>query len=357
MRDTKRLIEEVNIAIGERIVSANHPCYVIAEIGVNHNGDLDCARRLIDAAVRTGADAVKFQTFRTSALVTQQAEKAGYQTRQTGGGSQAEMLRALELSNRDFEILRDQCNSSGIDFISTAFDTESLKEVIELGPKCLKWPSGELNNHALLRQAAHSKLPILLSTGMAYLSEVAATLAFLEQEGAGEVAVLQCVSNYPASVAEQNLNCIPAMSAAFGRVTGFSDHTVGPWAAIAARALGMAILEKHITLDRTMAGPDHAASMETDDFTDLVNALREIEIGLGDGVKRPTNAEWDTRKVARKSLVYARRLESGSTIEAEDLTAKRPGTGVSPDKASLFIGRKTVRQVDLDDQLDIGDVV
>jgi N-acetylneuraminate synthase/N,N'-diacetyllegionaminate synthase len=342
--------------IGERAVSADQPCYVIAEIGVNHNGDLELARALIDAAAASGADAAKFQTFRTDALVTRGAAKADYQKLQTGAGSQAEMLAGLELPMEAFAVLRDYCAAVGIDFISSAFDLESLETVISLKPPCLKWPSGELTNWPLLAVAASSRLPIILSTGMAQFDEVAAAVDFLERQGAEQFAILQCVSNYPAPLAEQNLRCIATMAQVFARPTGFSDHTQGPWAAIAARGLGMAILEKHITLDSAMAGPDHAASAEPSEFADMVRLLRQVEVALGDGIKRPTPSEMPTREAARKSLVYVRDLAAGHLLAAADLTAKRPGGGASPDKAELFIGRTLACGVSADAMLEPGDL-
>lgn len=345
-----------SLKIGDRRVSAVDPCYVIAEIGVNHNGNVDCARRLVDVAVECGADAVKFQTFRTAELVTQDAPKAGYQAKQTGDGGQAAMLHELELRPADFELLNRHCAERAIDFISTAFDEQSLHDVIALRPKCLKWPSGELTNQPLLRVAAQSRLPIILSTGMAWLSEVATALEFLEREHSGDVAVLQCVSNYPAALAEQNLACIATMARAFGLVTGFSDHTEGPWAAIAARPLGMAILEKHITLDRNMPGPDHGASMEPQAFAELIKTLRLVEEAIGDGVKRPTSSEADTRAVARKSLVYATALNAGHVLSAADLKAKRPGNGIGPDSLPLLLGRRLKDAVRSDQMAEFSDV-
>lgn len=344
------------IRIGDRTVSAREPCYVIAEIGVNHNGDLELAKKLVDVAVQAGADAVKFQTFRSAELVTATARKAAYQAQQTGEGGQAEMLAKLEFKPADFAVLNEYCAVAEIDFISTAFDPDSLSDVVALQPKCLKWPSGELNNRPLLQQAARSNLPIILSTGMAQLSEIAAALEYLEREGAGDVAVLQCVSDYPALLAEQNLACIASMAEAFGRVTGFSDHTVGPWAAIAARPLGMAILEKHVTLDRAMPGPDHRASMEPGDFAQLVTTLREIEVAIGDGVKRPTASEADTRLAARKSLVFATALPEGHVLGIADLKSKRPGDGLGPENAELVLGRPLKRAVAPDQQVSLGDV-
>lgn len=344
------------IRFGERVISREAPCYIIAEIGVNHNGELALAKELIAAAVEAGADAVKFQTFRLASLVLPGAAKAEYQERQTGSGSQAEMLAALELSNEDFRQLREECDRLGVDFLSTAFDSDSLRDVVALEPKALKWPSGEIDNVPLLRQAAKTGLPIILSTGMADLVEIEAALSVLDASSSGPVAILQCVSQYPAPMAEQNLAAIPAMARQFGRVTGFSDHTDTLWAAIAARALGMAILEKHLTLDRGMAGPDHKASIEPDAFAEMVAAIRAVETSLGDGIKRPMPSELSTRAVARKSLVYTCSLEAGTVLEASHLTALRPGDGLSPANIDAMLGRPLNRAVALHDQAALADV-
>ena len=342
--------------LGPRRVSAGDPCYVIAEVGVNHNGSIDLAHKMIDAAKVAGADAVKFQTYRTDDLVLATAPKAAYQQDTTGGGSQREMLRRLELPVAAFRELRQHCNDVGIDFMSTAFDGISLDTVVGLNPVCLKWPSGELNNAALLRQAARCGLPIVLSTGMGSLAEVAAALDVLQAVGNPDVVILQCVSNYPARIEDQNLRVLPAMSQAFGKPVGFSDHTIGPFAAIAARALGMSVLEKHFTLDTTMEGPDHAASITPDEFARMVDVLRAIEAGLGDGVKRPIISEAGVRAVARKSLVYRRALPRDHVLTEGDLIAKRPGTGVAPDRLDMFLGRKLSRDVEADEMLAINHV-
>lgn len=344
------------VFLGTRRISAGDPCYVIAEVGVNHNGNIDLAHKMIDAAKAAGADAVKFQTYRTDDLVLATAPKAAYQEDATGSGSQWEMLRRLELPVEAFHELRRHCSDVGLDFMSTAFDAVSLETVVGLNPVCLKWPSGELNNAALLKQAARSRLPVLLSTGMGSLTEVAAALDVLEAGGRPDVVILQCVSNYPARIEDQNLRVLPAMSRAFGKPVGFSDHTIGPFAAIAARALGMSVLEKHFTLDAAMEGPDHAASITPDEFTRMVSVLRAIEAGLGDGVKRQIATEEGVRAVARKSLVYLRSLPRGHILADGDLTAKRPGTGLGPDRLNLLLGRSLTRDVAVDEMVTLGDV-
>jgi len=344
-----------SVSLAGRRVSADDPCYVIAEIGVNHNGDPDLAHQLIDAAAAAGADAVKFQTYVTDELVLASADRAAYQNRNTGTvTSQAEMLRRCELPFEVFTELRAHCREAEIDFISTAFDAPSLDFVISLEPSCLKWASGELTNKPLLLQAAPSGLPLLLSTGMGSLAEIGRAIDWLD--GRLELVVLQCVSDYPAAIEDQNLRTLPAMRAAFGCPTGFSDHTIGPHAAIAARALGMAVLEKHFTLDSTMQGPDHRASVEPRDLAELVRLLRAIEAGLGDGVKRPVAAETDVRAVARKSLVYRRELPAGHMLTEADLTAKRPSTGLAPERMDEITGRTLARAVRCDEIVDPSDV-
>ena len=338
------------IKLGQRRIAADAPTYVIAEIGVNHNGDIDTAHKMIDAAKATGADAVKFQTFRTAELVLDSAEKAAYQQETTGNSSQKSMLSALELPFEDFVGLRDHCVEVGIDFMSTAFDPVSLEFVVSLDPVCLKWPSGELTNWPLLRQAQSSGLPIFLSTGMGSLSEISAALDQLGPDA--QIAILQCVSDYPARIEDQNLRVLPAMQNAFGYPVGFSDHTIGPYAALAARALGMAVLEKHFTLDCSQPGPDHKASTKPAEFAEMIKILRQVETGLGDGLKRPVAVEQQTKKVVRKSLVYRKDLPKGHVLGVTDLTAKRPGSGVSPDQIDLFLGLSLGRAVACDDLVD-----
>lgn len=345
-----------SIKLGCRRVSSDDPCYIIAEVGVNHNGDINLAHKMIDVAKEAGADAVKFQTYKTDALITANTKKADYQTCTTGNGSQDEMLRRLELPYEVFAELSKHCREVGVDFMSTAFDSESLEVVSKLDPVCLKWPSGELTNTLLLRQAAQYNLPILLSTGMGTITEISAALDLLAQYSINDIAILQCVSNYPAAIEEQNLRVLPNMAAMFGKPTGFSDHTEGPYAALAARALGMSVLEKHFTLDRSMEGPDHRASIEPLEFNQMVTVLRKVEKGLGDGIKRRLASECNVMAVARKSLVYLRDMHAGHVLSLQDMTAKRPGTGLPPDEASAFVGRILARAVTRDEQVDRGHV-
>lgn len=341
----------ISIELGGRRVSAEDPCYIIAEIGVNHNGSVEMAHQLIDLAADAGADAVKFQTFRTDALLTSNAPKATYQEQSTGKGTQQDMLRALELPIEAFAELKRHCLEAGVDFMSTAFDEESLQDVGRLGPVCLKWPSGELDNVILLRQAATMGLPVLLSTGMGSVTEISAALDILRAGGCEDVVILQCVSRYPADIEEQNLRAMANMSSIFGVPVGFSDHTIGPYAAVAARALGMAVLEKHFTLDCALEGPDHAASIEPKEFKNMVDVLRRIEVGLGDGIKRPLAVEANIRAVARKSLVYKADLPAGHVLTMADIAAKRPGNGLPPNFVDAFLGRVLSHDVLRDAQL------
>lgn len=341
------------IQISGRPIGAERPCYIIAEIGVNHNGDLDLAHKLIDLAAEAGADAVKFQTYVTDELVLPDAQQADYQARNLGEKSQADMLRDYELPFSAYPQLQAHCARVGIDFISTAFDVVSLEFIIGLKPACLKWASGELTNMPLLHMASKAKLPMLLSTGMGTVTEISRARDWLGPNV--ETVILQCVSQYPAAISDQNLRVLPAMQNVFGCPVGFSDHTLGPYAAVAARALGMAVLEKHFTLDSKMPGPDHAASVMPDDFTQLVNIVRDIEAGLGDGVKRPRASERNVASVARKSLVFRNNFPKGHVLSEADLTAKRPGIGLSPDQFDVFIGRTLSRDVRRDELLDRND--
>mgnify|MGYP000377402436 CR=1 FL=1 len=342
--------------INNRTISAAQPCYIIAEVGVNHNGKIDLALEHIRQAKAAGADAVKFQTFRADKIVVENAPKADYQASATGSGSQKEMLKKLELTDHEFRTVREECNELDIDFISTAFDSESLQQVLLLDPACLKWPSGEINNIGFLREAAQTGKPILLSTGTAHMSEVAKAVELCAAENNVAVAILQCVSSYPAAIEDQNLLTLHTMREAFNLPTGFSDHSIGITAAIGARALGMSVLEKHFTLDKNMPGPDHKASIEPTEFREMVASIRAIESAFGSGIKRPVPSEQEIARLARKSLVYNRTLAKGETLEIQDLTTKRPGTGVPPEAIELFLGKrlnKDVKQDQLASFLDL----
>lgn len=333
-----------SIRLGSRFAGVGHPCYVIAEAGVNHNGDPDLAHRLVDAAVAAGADAVKFQTFRADRLVTLDAPKARYQAQSTNTDeSQYQMLRRLELSPDTHEALIAHCKRCGIDFLSTPFEEDSVDALVDLGLTCLKLPSGEITNIAFLDHVARKQLPIILSTGMASLDEVRAAVAVFRAAGNTSLILLHCVSSYPARPAECNLRAMDTMRHAFGVPVGYSDHTLGIEVALAATALGACVLEKHFTLDRTLPGPDHKASLEPAELTALVRGVRIVESALGDGEKVRQASEEDTAAVARKSIVAACDIPKGVVITSTMLAIRRPGTGLMPTLLPELIGR-TSRQ-------------
>ena len=320
--------------------------FVIAEAGVNHNGDPALARSLVDVAAAAGADAVKFQTFHVDRLLTRRAAKADYQRRATGNDqSQYEMLARLELSPAGHEMLFAHCAAAGIEFMSTPFDPESARYLKGLGVRRLKISSGDVTNLPMLEVVGALGLPVVLSTGMADLAEVEAAVATLRAVGTTDLAVLQCVSNYPADPALANLRVMDTFARAFGTPVGLSDHSTGLTVAIAAAARGAAYIEKHFTLDRGLPGPDHQASLLPDELRALVTAVRLVEAALGDGVKRPAPSELPVRDVARKSLVAARDLPGGAVLGREDLDVLRPGTGLSPATLPAVIGRRTARAI------------
>lgn len=346
--------------------------FVIAEAGVNHDGDRKRALALVAAAAEAGADAVKFQTFDADALASADAPKAAYQKSTTDATeSQRDMLRRLQLSPALHRALKAECRKRGIRFLSSPFDVKSLRFLVGgLRLDTLKIPSGEITNGPLLLEAGESGCKIILSTGMSTLAEVRDALgvlafamthgkkapsrrafraAFASRSGKAalkqEVTLLHCTSQYPAPVADANLRAMATLRDAFGLRVGLSDHTPGIVVSIAAAALGAAVIEKHFTLDRSLSGPDHKASLEPEELKSMVEGIRAVERALGDGVKRPRPSERDTRKVARKSLVAARTIKKGQVIVAQDLTAKRPGTGLSPMRYWDRIGRKAKRDI------------
>lgn len=332
-------------------------CYVIAEIGVNHNGSTAVARELIDVAAQAGADAVKFQSFSADDLVTKNARKARYQSKNTGDdGSQHSMLAALELTESDFRDLMSHCVQRNIDFLSTPFGNEPADMLESIGVEAFKVSSGDLTHHPFLAHLAAKGLPIILSTGMATLAEVADALDVIDSSGTAPVALLHCVSDYPADPAACNLAAMDTMARAFGRPVGWSDHTQGVAVGYAAVALGARLIEKHITLDTHMDGPDHAASMEPVEFDAFVSGIRAIGRSIGDGIKRPHAAELETAKVARRSVVALRHLAAGSIVTREDVGILRPGTGVSPTLLDVVVGCRLARDVDADEPLSLADL-
>lgn len=329
---------------------------IIAEAGVNHNGDPDLALRLVDAAADAGADRVKFQTFDAARLVSAQACKADYQLRTTDAAeSQLAMLKRLELSRATHEALIRRCRERSIGFLSTAFDPGSLDLLVELGIDSLKIPSGEITNLPALRRIGALRKPVLLSTGMATLGEVETAIDVLERAGTprSHITVLHCTTEYPTPMAEVNLRAMCAMREAFGVAVGYSDHTAGIEVAVAAVALGATVIEKHFTLDRNLPGPDHKASLEPDELGAMVEAIRNIETALGDGIKRPGPSERRNQAVARKSLVAARPIRAGEEFGADNLAVKRPGDGISPMRWDEVIGRHARRDFAADELIEL----
>jgi len=332
--------------LGNRMIGPGYPCFLIAEAGVNHNGDLGMARRLVDVAAAAGADAVKFQTFRADRLATAEAPKAAYQAATTGKSeSQVEMLRRLELSEEAHHELFEYARSKGVMFLSTPFDEGCADFLEQLGVPGFKAPSGEVTNWPFLEYLARKGRPILLSTGMATLGEVEGAVQALSRVGSIPFALFHCVSNYPAEPAQVNLRAMHTLQAAFGVPVGYSDHTLGIEVSLAAVALGACLVEKHFTLDRTLPGPDHRASLEPDELTRLVVGIRKVEAALGNGRKVPTPAEMETRTVARKSLVAARDLAVGTVLSPETLASKRPGSGLPPSFLGHLLGRRLKQAV------------
>jgi N-acetylneuraminate synthase len=351
--------------------------YIIAEAGVNHNGSMEMAKQLINAAAEAGADAVKFQTFKAEKLVARYAPKAEYQIRTTDvEESQFEMIRKLELTDEDHAELIVFAREKGIEFLSTPFDKASLLLLTNrLGLATIKVSSGDITNAPFLLDIARAANRVIISTGMCTLAEVEAALgalafgfispsdakpqcgsferAFSSEEGLNalrqRVVVLHCTTEYPAPFDEVNLRAMDTIAAAFGLPVGYSDHTPGIFIPIAAVARGATIIEKHFTLDRTLPGPDHKASLEPNELKDMVSAIRDVESSLGDGIKRPTATEWKNRQVARKSLVAAKSLTSGEPMV---LACKRPGTGISPFKYWQMEGKLTSREYEADELID-----
>ena len=330
----------------------NDRVFIIAEAGVNHNGSLETARALVDVASQAGADAVKFQTFTAAGIASRSAEMADYQKRASGdSGSQYEMLKRLELGESDHRALAAYCTKKDILFLSSPFDEQAVDLLLEVGVPLLKVGSGEITNLPLLVYIGSKKLPVILSTGMSMLGEVERAVAVLNGEGCRDIALLHCVTEYPAPVDQVNLKAMLTLRQAFGLPVGYSDHTVGFEIPVAAVALGATILEKHFTLDKSMKGPDHAASLDPGELTLMVRAVRNVEQALGDGIKRPAPCELGNRDVARKSLIAARALAAGETLRREDIAVKRPGSGIAPKYLQRVVGRVLKTDVGADEVL------
>lgn len=340
------------VLIGTRSVGPGYPCFVIAEAGVNHNGDIATAHRLIDAAAAARADAVKFQAFEPEAIASKTTAAAEYQKATTGAKTQLELLRGLALPETAWRELADHAADAGLIFLCTPFDLRSAGALDALGIVAFKVPSGELDNLGFIRDLATRGRPLLISTGMATIDEVAVALDAARH--APGVCLFHCVTSYPAPPGASNLRAIVALSDRFALPVGWSDHTTGPTTAIGAVALGATLLEKHLTLDRAADGPDHSASADPDQFAEYVRAVRDVEAALGDGIKRPQEIELENRDLVRRSWHAARDLEPGVRIAPDDVVLLRPATGLAP--AASPYGAEIVRRVAQGEPLTADDI-
>lgn len=317
---------------------------IIAEAGVNHNGSAALAKKMIEEAKEAGADYIKFQTFQPEKLVSRYADKAEYQKEATGSQeSQLDMLQKLALSQEEFRELKAYCSQVGIGFLSTPFDLDSIAFLEELGMDFWKLPSGEVTNLPYLIRIAQTGWPIVMSTGMCRLEEIGEALEWLKKSGAGDITLLHCNTQYPTPMEDVNLRAMETLSRQFGLPVGYSDHTLGIEVPIGAAALGAVLLEKHFTLDKTMEGPDHGASLEPGELKAMVQAVRNMERALGSGEKRPTASEAGNAKAARKSIVARTEIRKGQLFTQENLAVKRPGTGISPMRWFELLGQAAGR--------------
>lgn len=328
--------------------------FIIAEAGVNHNGSIELAKQLIEKGAEAGVDAVKFQSFKASKLVTVNAEKADYQIANTGNNAenQYDMIKKLELDYDKHQELMDYANSKNVMFLSSAFDLESIDLLVDLDLSVFKIPSGEITNLPYLRKIAQTKKPVILSTGMATLGEIEEALEVLKNNGTTDVTILHCNTEYPTPMSDVNLTAMNTMKDAFKVKVGYSDHTLGIEVPIAAVALGAVVIEKHFTLDKTMEGPDHKASLEPDELKQMVKSIRNIEKALGTGVKTPTDSERKNKPIARKSIVAKAPISIGEIFSEENLEIKRPGTGISPMLWDEIIGSKATKDYQADELIE-----
>lgn len=329
-------------------------CLIIAEAGVNHNGSLDLALKLCDAAKETGADVVKFQTWKTENLLTKNVKQADYQAQNTGKTeSQFDMLKKLELSYDDFKKIKQHCDKIGIQFASTADEIESLDFLCELGIPFIKVGSGDIGNVSFLRYIGSKGLPIILSTGMSTLADVDISIRALKEGGATDITILHCTTNYPCPYGDVNLKAMLTLKDAFHLPVGYSDHTIGKDVSVSAVALGASVIEKHFTLDCKMDGPDHAASMNPEDFSAMVQSIRIAELCLGTGVKEPTDEEKNISTVVTKRIVAKKHIDKGEVLNSKNLCVKRNDVGVLACNWDLIVGRISDRTYSIDEGIKL----
>jgi N,N'-diacetyllegionaminate synthase len=342
------------VKIGARWIGERESCFIIAEAGVNHNGDIKLAKKLIHVAKDAGADAVKFQSFKAENVVTRKAPKAKYQEQTTGSAeSQYDMIKKLELSAGNFAELARHAQKNGIIFLSTPFDNESVDLLDGLGVPAFKIASGEITNSPLIRYIAKKGKPVILSTGMSTLGEIKEALQVIQSEGIKNIVLLHCITAYPAKVEDVNLKAMETLRCEFKLPVGLSDHTLGIAIPIAAVALGACVIEKHFTLDKSLPGPDHEASLEPEELKQMIKAIREVEKAMGDGNKMPTEEEKQIQKVARRSIVARVSIPKGTIITEAMLDIKRPGTGIEPKNMHMVIDRKARRFIEQDKVITI----
>ncbi|AJC91241.1 N-acetylneuraminate synthase [Campylobacter subantarcticus] len=328
---------------------------IIAEAGVNHNGNINIAKKLIEVASEAGADFVKFQTFVAENCISKNAKKAEYQLQATDENqSQLDMVKKLELSKQDHEILIEHCKKFNIKFLSTAFDLESIDLLVELGVEIFKIPSGEITNLPYLKKIASFNKKIILSTGMSTLDEIKSAIKILEQNGTqrDKITILHCNTEYPTPFEDVNLNAMQTLKKTFCLPVGYSDHTLGVTIPIAAVAMGACVIEKHFTLDKSMLGPDHKASLEPDELKIMVKAIRDLEQAFGDGIKKPSKSEDKNKNIARKSLVAKKAIKKGEYFSEENLTTKRPGNGICAMNYDRYLGKIAQRNYSEDELID-----
>ena len=329
---------------------------IIAEIGVNHNGDINLAKKLIKVAYKCGADIAKFQLFSSGELSCKNSPKAKYQNLTTNPDeTQYEMLKKLELSSQDIRLLKEECVKVGIGFLCTPFDLPSLKTLEKIGVNMIKIPSGEINNYPLLKAVGRLNKQVILSTGMSRLGEIEEALNILENAGTNkkQITILHCTTEYPAPFQDVNLLAINTLKQAFKISVGYSDHTEGIIIPIAATAIGAKIIEKHLTIDKNLPGPDHKASLDPEEFSEMVKAIRIIEKGLGDGIKKTSESEKKHMLIARKSIVAIKNIKKGECFSEKNISLKRPGNGLSPSLWNFLIGKESTQSYNKDDQIKL----
>lgn len=333
---------------------SNHHTYIIAEAGVNHNGSLRLAKKLVDKAVWAGADCIKFQTFNSEKLVSKNAAKADYQKKTTGNTeNQLDMLKKLELTPKQFINLKDYCQKKGITFLSTPFDLESINFLASIGIKTWKIPSGEITNYPYLRTIGKRKENVIMSTGMSTIAEVKNAIAVLRKFGTKKITLLHCTTEYPAPYNSVNLQAMHTLKKEFGYDVGYSDHTNGIEISVAAVAMGATIIEKHFTLDHNMEGPDHKASLEPEELRNMIRAIRNVEKAFGNGEKAPSKAEKRNIPIVRKSIVAASHIKKGEVFSDINLTTKRPGKGTSPMLWERIVGTIAKRDYNEDELIEV----